>query len=380
MEHRQLARVKGFIDHRDIEIIGKPLLTQNEFSILKERKVIMNKSLLKSKIENSTNGNPLAARKTQLSNPFAARKAQSFNDQSQVNVQKFAYVEAMRDELKQQGILIANLIDEIQSISKVCFENNSLLAITAKNTQSALNAINAMHGKFAVSNAPAISNAPAVINRKGNAPIDISGLLSENLPDNEYQAIYELFKSFFNHKFAKESRCIHLNHFKYFANGINFYSLQSINDTARANWQSYRTENNSMLYAPGSMELAITSLIETGKALELVFNFAPIIDSKAKPESIAAINSKFADATLIDKSSDNQESTIVKDFAYWSKILSVPLEVIKHCVNFEDDINLDTSKELIKGYIIDESNGNDIGNGLNDFIDYLSRTNFANGK
>lgn len=318
---------------------------------------------------------------------------QSFNDKSQINIDKFIQVEnlnknimVLTEKIDSQGQLIAELMQDFSAISKLIVENNQYAVQSAKDSKSCLNAINAIHGKFANignfidlrkndTNKGIQSDSQKVITRKKPDNHNQALIVNESMDNEGYQGFYEHFKSYFSHKFAKSNQCDNLDIFKTFINPIDFYSLQSINDTTRKSWQDYRSETSQMIFAPGSMELCLQALIKTGIDFDLIKDFSPIIDSKCKPEILKRLNSEFAsNESYQDTNITNSE---IKDFKYWARVLQVDISIIKECIDSLKDRD-DKTLILCKEYIVDKSSLNEFELvELDDFIDYLDNTNFA---
>jgi hypothetical protein len=352
---------------------------------------------------NSNQGNDLAAKlaakktgNSNQGNDLAAKlkdKKPTFNDQSEMNTEKFFQVEQLRETISNQSVLIQDLINRFLDLEKVAIENNSLIAVLSKDQKSTLNAVNSLAAKFKdpiikADKASDQNNDQVIINRKQHAiakpanPINTPQLFllfNECQQDQDYQGIYNLFKKYFSHKFAKSSKADQLPDFIEFGSTIDLYSLQSINDTCRLAWQNYRSKYDRMVFAPGSMELAITSLIQVAIDLEYLQDKTPIVDKKAKPEKINAINEKFADPSLIDNTKDNKQPSVVKDFKYWSNALTISIEVIRDIIALIK--NKGTTPEVME-VIIDHCIENskvdiDGSDQLAEFYDYLKETNFA---
>ena len=375
------------IDDNTFDMISIFNPTQYGIETIKERYNSMNslsQKIAAKKASASSIDNPLNANNASLQSRIADKKTiekkQSLNDQSALNAQKFYEVSELKNKIEQYGIDIVNLNNTIAELSKVVYENNSLLAILSKDIKSNLNATNSLHGRFAnIGNNANIkadnkgNNDQKVITRKAINTDSNVFLIDQNLNDESYQGFYEHFKSYFNHKFAKNSKCIHLDIFKTFCNPIDFQSLQSINDSCRISWQDYRTQTSEMIFAPGSMALAITSLIKTGKDFDLIKDYSPIIDKKAKPEVVKAINDEFADSST--HSDNNECKSEVKDFAYWSTLLNADISIIQECVSALKDKD-DNTYPLIKEHL--NANSKDIiDTDIDSFIDYLDNSSFA---
>lgn len=319
---------------------------------------------------------------------------QSFNDKSQINIDKFIQVEnlnknimVLTEKIDSQGELIAELMQDFSAISKLMIENNSYSVQSAKDSKSCLNAINAIHGKFAnignfidyrkndTTNKGNQSDNQKVITRKKTDNHKQALIINESMDNEGYQGFYEHFKSYFSHKFAKSNQCDNLDIFMTFINPIDFYSLQSINDTTRKSWQDYRSDTSQMIFAPGSMELCLQALIKTGIDFDLIKDFSPIIDNKCKPEILKRLNSEFASNESYQDT--NIANTEIKDFKYWANALQVNISIIKECIDSLKDKD-DKTLTLCKEYIVDKSSLNEFElTELDDFIDYLDNTNFA---
>jgi len=330
------------------------LFNPTEFGInqLKERnKITMG---IKEKLQaiNSGNGNAKPINAVSLKDKV---KEKSFNEKSDLNLNKFAEVETLRQTINDQSVLIQDLINDIKDLSKCIYENNSLIAIIGKDQKSCLNAINALHAK-SINTAktdkkdPAINNQK-VITRKANNKG--SFLTDQSIDQDTYQGIYEHFKGYFNHKFAKSGKADQLPEFIFFINGIDFSNGDTIDQSCRAIWQSYRADNNSMLFAPNSMKLAIDSLIKTGKDLDLIKGSNKLDQSK--------------------------NPTIVKDFEYWANLLQVDKPIIAEIVSLIKAEKLtDTTKGLIIEHLQDHCNDLDKVkvSHIDEFMEYLNNTNF----
>jgi hypothetical protein len=345
----------------DMIKIFKP--TINGLIQLNERKNTMD---LKAKLAtkkgngidiNASNGNQSLSARLQAnkSNGIANK---SVMNKADLTANKFAEVENLRQTIKQQSIDIINMQTDIKDLCKVIIENNAFIGTIAKDQKSILNAINTLHGKLASNKIESNASKPItdnkVINRKAIDNDNIISIASQNLDNDSYLALYEHFKGYFNHKFAKSNQCNKLNEFKFFINGIDFASLQSIDDSARAIWQAYRSDNGNMLFAPNSMKLAIKSLIKLGNDFDLI-----------KDNDI--------------KSSDNiKVNSEVKDFKYWANLLQVDISIIKECIDIlkTDNIKDDTTKSLLIEYLQENSNEYTMQD-INEFISYLESTNFA---
>ena len=310
---------------------------------------------------NESNGN--ASLKDKLSRgKLIANK--SAIEKSDMTLNKFAEVESLKDKIETMSIDIVNLQSELVDFSKLALENNAFLATIGKDNKSILNAINSLHGKLASgkveSKTSAIDNSQKVVTRKKESGI-ISKWYSieeQNLTDDNYLALYEHYLTYFNHKFDKSKTANKLESFKLFINGINWSNLQSIDTSAREIWQAYRTDTSKMLFAPNSMKLAIDSLKKLGNDFDLI---------------------KDSDTKSIDNIQVNSE---VKDFNYWSQLLSVDISIIKESIDIlkTDDIKDDTTKSLIKEYLQDNStlsNDMTLDNSIESFIDYMETTNFS---
>jgi hypothetical protein len=220
-----------------------------------------------------------------------------------------------------------------------------------------------LHGKLASNKIASDTSKPIadnkVITRKAIDNNNIISIASQNLDNDSYLALYEHFKGYFTHKFCKSNDCNKLDEFKFFINGIDWNSLQSIDDSARSIWQEYRSNNGNMLFAPNSMKLAISSLIKLGNDFDLI-----------KDNDI--------------KSSDNiKVNSEVKDFNYWANLLQVDISIIKECISClkDNDIKDDSTKGLIAEYLQDSTLSDETdsvfhGN-IESFIEYLASTNFA---
>jgi hypothetical protein len=334
------------------------------------------KSTIASGISNPINANNGSLQSKLLKGKLTSNK--SALEKADLTSNKFAEVESLRQSIKTMQTDIINLQSEVVDFSKLALENNAFIAIISKDNKSILNAINALHGKFASNKVTFENDNQKVITRKaspGSANNGINSIASQNLNEDAYQGFYEHFKGYFLHKFAKDSRCIHLAIFKAFIDQIDFASLQSINNSCRISWSQYKTDNsNQMVFAPGSMELAITSLIQTGIDFDLIKDFSPIIDNKSKPEIIKAINDKFADSN--SHSDNNEVKGIVKDFAYWANLLKVDISIIQECIaSLKDKDN--STYPLIKEYISESSGNTAIDNDIECFIEYLDSADFA---
>jgi len=319
---------------------------------------------LKDKLNASKNVNPITANaNNQLQKSSLAAKLASKDSvisEASMTAEKFAQVEALRQEIKNLQLDTVNMQSDIEALTKVIMECNQFTASTAKDIKSTLNAVNSLHGNFAKilpTMAIVDSNPDTIINRKQHSKLTAKTSefksVIEGLEQGEVQALYELFKSQFNHKFAKSSKADKLSEFSFFINGIDFTSLDTIDATTRAQWQAFKNANNNqMIFAPNSMKLAVKSLIAIGNDLDLI-----------------------ADNSV----SDSKVNTEVKDFAYWSSqygiadksIISEVVDLVK-----QEGLNNKTSS-LIAEYL-NENSVNDLS-GVNhgDFFTYLKTSKFA---
>ena len=347
------------------------------------------------------NANKKGSGSNDLASKLIGSSKDSAINKADMNINKIAEIESLRsdilsmqDTIKDQGVLIADCINAINDLFKLTQENNTILAIIGKDQKSTLKAINANNALIGKN--PNIKGSGSndqsdqvVINRKNHSTFKPSNnqgskvkamIIDSNPSNDQYQQIYEIFKGYFNHKFAKSSKADQLDHFKVFIDLIDFYSLQSINDSARQSWQEYRSSNNAMIFAPGSMTLCITSLIQLGSDLDYTKDLAPIIDKKADQAKIAEINNQFADSTLTDQTTDNQAPSKVKDFDYWKDLLSIAdKKIIADCVSLLkiQKLNEGNTKEVIRDHLIDNTTGSITDQQLNDFYSYLDQTNFC---
>jgi hypothetical protein len=313
----------------------------------------------KKAIASGINSNPINANNGSLQNKLLKGKLTSNKsaiDKADLTSNKFAEVESLRQSIKTMQTDIVNLQSEIVDFSKLALENNAFIAIIGKDNKSILNAINSLHGKLA-SNKVTIDNGnQKVITKKANTDNTVNSIQSQNLDNEAYQALYEHFKGYFNHKFAKSGTCTKLNDFIFYINGIDFSNLNTIDKSARVIWQAYKVNNdNSMIYAPNSMKLAIESLIKLGTDFDLIKDINP-------------------------NSNDNiQVNSPVKDFAYWSTLLNVDTSIIKECIDIlkTDNIKDDSTIGLIKEYISESSGNKSNDNDIQCFIEYLASANFA---
>jgi hypothetical protein len=357
------------IDDNTFDMISIFNPTQYGINQINERYEIMNLSeKLKAKSAsainiNESNGNAslkdkLSKSSTTLKGKLIANK--SVLDKADLTVNKFAEVESLKDKIETMSIDIVNLQSELKDFAKLALENNAFLATIGKDNKSILNAINSLHGKLASSKIEStIDNGnQKVITRKAiDKPIE--SIASQNLDNESYQALYEHFKGYFNHKFAKSGKCNKLNEFKFYINGIDFANLNTIDKSARVQWQAFKNDNdNQMIYAPNSMKLAIESLIKLGTDFDLIKN------------------------TDMNSSDNIEVKSEVKDFAYWSNLLQVPLSVIQECISAlnDNDIKADSTKGLIMDHLKDASlldKDDSLTMDINSFIEYLSNTNFS---
>lgn len=307
---------------------------------------------------NASNGNLSLKDKLNQSNKNIIN--QSAINKADMTANKFAEVEALRQSIKDHGVDIINLQNDISQLTKVVMESNAFCATLAKDQKSILNAINALHGKLAsnkiAGNGNADQNQKVITKKADNKGItsNILSIADQNLDNDSYQGLYEHFKTYFNHKFAKSSNADMLPEFKLFINGIDWNNLQSIDDSCRSIWQAYRADNGGMLFAPNSMKLAIESLNKLGNDFDL------IKDSNIESPDNVKVNSE------------------VKDFNYWSQLLNVDIAIIKECVSCLKDSNIkdDSTKQLLIEYIQESSNGYEMQD-INEFIKYLETSNFA---
>lgn len=352
----------------DLTIYFK-MASPNEFGLAKLKQSKQTKGQktmdLKAKLQAKkqlAKGNDIAinnnASKGQKTMDLKAKfKNQSAMNKAELNINKFAEVSELRETIKQQSIDIVNLQSDIKDLSKVLFENNNLLAIIAKDLQSNLKAFNGLHPKIdslikgnAIAS-PAIKTmaSPEVktIKAKDKAiasPAMVS-IESQGLDQDSYQGLYEHFKAYFNHKFAKSSKADQLPEFIFFINGIDFASPDTIDQSARAIWQEYRANNNAMIFAPNSMKLAIDSLIKLGNDFDLM----------ASPDM-----------------ANSQVNSEVIDFAFFSKLLALDISYIKEIASL---LKSEGYNEMTKGLIIDHIKDNakqeNKASDIEGFIDWI---------
>jgi hypothetical protein len=312
------------------------------------------KSTIASGISNPINANNGSLQSKLLKGKLTSNK--SAIEKADLTSNKFAEVESLRQSIKTMQNDIINLQSEVVDFSKLALENNAFIAIIGKDNKSILNAINSLHGKIA-SNKTTIDNGnQKVITRKNadsNDNIQVNSIESQNLDNEAYQALYEHFKGYFNHKFAKSGTCNKLNDFKFYINGIDFSNLNTIDKSARVIWQLFKVNNdNQMIYAPNSMKLAIESLTKLGTDFDLIKDTSP------------------------DSNDNIQVKGIVKDFAYWANLLKVDILIIQESIAALKDKDNNTYP-LIKEYISESSGNKSNDNDMQCFIEYLDSADFA---
>jgi hypothetical protein len=316
----------------------------------------LSEKLAAKKASASSISNPINANNGSLQSKLLKGKLTSNKsaiDKADLTSNKFAEVESLRQSIKTMQNDIINLQSEVVDFAKLALENNAFISIISKDNKSILNAINSLHGKLA-SNKVTIDNGnQKVITKKANTDNTVNSIQSQNLDNDAYQALYEHFKGYFNHKFAKSGTCNKLNDFKFYINGIDFSNLNTIDKSARVIWQAYKSNNNNqMIFAPNSLKLAIESLIKLGTDFDLIKDTSP-------------------------NSSDNmQVNSPVKDFAYWSTLLNVDISIIQECIaSLKDKDN--STYPLIKEYLSESSGNTAIDTYIDEFIKYLDSADFA---
>ncbi len=341
---------------------GLAKLNQNQ---MKGQKTMDLKAKLQAK-KQMAKGNDIAinnnASKGQKAMDLKARfKQQSAMDKAELNINKFAEVSELRETIKQQSIDIIGLQNEIKDLSKVLFENNNLIAIIAKDLQSNLKAFNGLHPKIdslikgnAIAS-PSVNTiaSPSVITRKADQSkalaspsVNTVSIANQGLDQESYQGLYEHFKTYFNHKFAKSSKADQIAEFIFFINGIDFASPDTIDTSTRAIWQEYRNNNNNaMLYAPGDMKFAVECLIKLASDFDLM----------ASPEMA---NSKV-----------NSE---VINFDFFSKLLALDKSFIQEIASLLHSEGFNPmTKSLIIDHIKDNAKQANKASDIESFIDWI---------